>query len=144
MVVIWPRSSSISSAAKALEILPLEVPIPAVSASDKQKALFEHMKAAQGLFIDEDYTACVTERRKALEELGEGKSTSCAALADRNRWEDMTKSERLWGILATVQHYAHLSAHSASGGVIEDYVRSDARLVMAPVAAYIAHEPNRD
>ena len=59
--------------------------MPAVSVSDKQKALFERMKAAQGLFIDEDYTACVTECIKAVKEFGKGASASCAALAEKKQ-----------------------------------------------------------
>ena len=60
--------------AKALHIVLLEIPMPTAGASPKQKAVFEHVQQAQGLFCDGGYTECVGECRKALEELSQGKS----------------------------------------------------------------------
>lgn len=121
------------------DILLLEVPMPVLGASQRERAIANHLTRAQQHFLEGNYPDCVTECRKAAEELEQGTSPDWSLLQTRQSREDMTKEQRERFVLASLKQYAHPSAHSASQGGWSDYTRADARLALAVLAALAAH-----
>ena len=141
-----PRSGWIEKlrAAKARDILLLEVPLPFPEPSDRWTKVTEELRRAEGRLRDGDYPGCVAACRVAVDELG------CEAYG-RAGWDkpilkalssgsrEMSKSERGGAMLAALRHYTHQAHHGRSEGGETEYSQADARHVLALTASFAAH-----
>ena len=141
-----PRSGWIEKlrAAKARDILLLEVPLPFPEPSDRWRKVSEELRRAEGRLRDGDYPGCVSACRTVVDELG------CEAYG-RAGWDkpflealssgrrEMSKSERGGAMLAALRHYTHQVHHGRSEGGETDYSQADARHVLTLAASFAAH-----
>lgn len=137
LAVHVPESSWVAQleSAKALRVLLLEIPMPISGAPGR--AADKHLIRAQQHYIDGNYRECVSECRQFAEELG-GSRLAAALTKLKNDRMNMSKDERQTAILASLQNYAHLAAHSSSEGGV-DYNRADAAFALSVAAALAAH-----
>ncbi|NJM36001.1 MAG: hypothetical protein HC850_16430 [Rhodomicrobium sp.] len=129
-----PRSAWIEQlrAARALDILLIEVPMPANEGSGKPPPAGQHLRQAQRHFVNGDYRACVGECRQVIESLG-GNAEALNRLS-QNR-TSMSKAERLDALLACIRHYAHLAHHPTDDASSAHYNRDEAKFVLQLTAA---------
>ncbi|MDR6624533.1 hypothetical protein [Caulobacter segnis] len=138
------RSAWIASmnAAKAMDILLLEIPMPFVDAPAAGRELTEMLRRAQGLFLNGDYPETLARCRSVLEALGTLQTRDVrwpdAALDDlkASRSRDLTKEQRLRSIEAALMQLTHLGAHPNEVKID----RRDAKLVLALTAGILAFE----
>ncbi len=134
-----PRSEWISQlrAARAMDVLLLEISMPFIDASAELKAVIDGLRRAQSHLLAGHYSDCVINCRKAVEKLlelqGRDRTTAFRRLASDR--EGMTKDERRTAIEAALFHFGSLAAHD---GVVE-FDRQDARLAMTLAAGLVAH-----
>jgi hypothetical protein len=141
-----PRSQWVAqlNGAGAANILLLEVPMPLIEPAASARAIDQHLRQAHKHFLDGSYRECVSECRQVTEELGRVSSGDpYKQLGNRTDREAMTKEEREDAVVAVIQTYAHLSAHSPSRGGVMDFTRSDAKLILSLTAALVAHRASR-
>lgn len=141
-----PRSDWIEKMRSAgiLDILLLEIPMPADELSEEWAEISEHLMRAQKHFLDGEYFSCVSQCRLVVQEVGHRKFAKKAwsgpALnrlnQDRN---DMTKDEREAAIYAVLRHYTHQAHHSGSEGGETAYTRSEAKMILSQTSAFVAH-----
>jgi hypothetical protein len=137
-----PRSEWISQlrAARATDVLLLEVPMPFIDPPGQMIAVVEALKRAQSHFIGGHYSDCIINCRKAIEELetlqGRDRTVAFGRLA--NDRKGMSKDERRTAIEAALFHFASLAAHDAG----TEFDRRDARLAMTLAAGLVAHGVN--
>ena len=137
-----PRSEWISQlrAARAMDVLLLEVPMPFIDPPGQMKAVVAALKRAQSHFVSGHYSDCVINCRKAIEELetlqGRDRTVAFGRLA--NDRKGMSKDERRTAIEAALFHFASLAAHDAG----TEFDRRDARLAMTLAAGLVAHGVN--
>jgi hypothetical protein len=97
------------------------------------------IRRAQAHLASGNYTACVGECRKALEDM---ESTKAAGMLGRlAKLEDrkaMDKPERALVIHAAIKNFTHLAAHSQSRGG-DEHDRADAKFLLALTASYAAY-----
>lgn len=131
--------------AGALDILLIEVPMPAGEVPEEQRQIAAHLTRAQTHFLDGDYHACVAACRPVLEELGHRRFHSngwagpvFGMLVSGGR-SAMTKDERWTAVLAAVGHYTHLAHHGESKGGSPSFSRADAQFVLSVTAALAAY-----
>jgi hypothetical protein len=139
---IWrtvPRSDWISQlrAAKAMDILLLEVPMPIIEPSNELNAVVEALRRAQRHFFEGHYSDCVINCRKAIERLlnlqGRDRTAAFRRLASDR--EGMSKDERRTAIEAALFHFGSLAAHDSG----TEFDRRDAKLAMSLSVALVAH-----
>ena len=118
-----PRSEWIEKlrAARARDILLLEVPVPFPERSDRWAKIAEEVARAESRFRDGDYHACVAACRMVVEELGHrmfARTDWAGPSLDRfqSKRREMSKGEREAAILAALHHYTHQSHHGESAG----------------------------
>ena len=134
-----PRSDWISQlrAAKAMDILLLEIPMPFAEPSKELRAVVEALRRAQRHFFEGHYSDCVINCRKAIEQLlslqGRDRTAAFRRLASDR--EGMSKDERRTAIEAALFHFSSLAAHDSG----TEFDRRDARLAMSLAAALVAH-----
>jgi hypothetical protein len=141
-----PKSAWIAQLndAQILRILLLEIPMPYTDAPAKPHAVEGHLRQAQKRFVDGNYGDCVSECRKATEELEQpAQKGVLARLARREDREAMDRDDRGHAILAAIQNYTHLAMHSASKGGAADFNRADAKLILSLTAAFAAFRLGR-
>ncbi len=143
----WPEQASLTAhvpesnwvaqlaSAKALRILLLEISMPFSNGAGRSAD--KHLTRAQKHFIEGNYRECVSECRQFAEEVGQGRTSDALTKLKQDRM-GMTKYERQVAILATLQNYAHLAAHSGSAGGV-NFNRDDAKLALSLAAALAAH-----
>jgi hypothetical protein len=141
-----PRSKWINDlqAAKARNILLLEVPLPLQNETDAPSQVGTILKRAEEHFRNGDYHACVASCRTVIQEFGAqqfGKKDWSAALlsrlaTDRN---NMKKSEREAALWAVLRHYTHQAHHAESEGGIDFYTRTEAQFILTLAASFITH-----
>ncbi len=134
-------------AARALDILLVEVPMPVVDAAEEIASVRDHLRSAQQQFVLGHYNGCIATCRLALDDLGNrvhGKNWAGPALsrlcAGR---DDMAKQEREKAITAVVRHYTHPAHHSGSDGGDASYDRAEAKLLLTMTAAIAARAWSR-
>ena len=131
-------------AARARDILLLEVPLPFPERSDGRKTVSEELMRAEIRFRNGDYHACVSACRVIVEELGRQvfRSTDWAITSLDRLSSDrggMSKNERERAMLGALRHYTHLAHHGQSEGGEICYSRADARHILTLVASFVAH-----
>lgn len=137
-----PRSEWISQlrAARAMDVLLLEVPMPLIDPPGQMIAVVEALKRAQSHFVGGHYSDCVINCRRAIEELetlqGRDRTAAFGRLANDRR--GMSKDERRTAIEAALFHFTSLAAHDA--GI--EFDRRDAKLAMTLAAGLVAHGVN--
>lgn len=142
-----PRSAWIEKlrAAKACDILLLEVPLVFPEGSGRWSNISEELRRAESRFRDGDYNACVSACRLIVEELGyqvfgrtdwEGPALRWLSSKDRR---EMSKSEREAAMLGTVRHYTNQAHHGPSEGGEVNYSWADAQHILTLVASFVAH-----
>lgn len=142
-----PRSEWIEKlgAAKALDILLLEVPLAFPEGSDGWTNISEQLRRAESRFRDGDYHACVSACRVVVEELGhqvfgrndwDGPALGRLSAKDRR---EMSRSEREAAMLGSVRHYTNQAHHGPSEGGEVNYSRADAQHILTLVASFFAH-----
>ncbi len=127
------------AAAKAMDIMLLEIPSPFVDPSTASREMKEAIRRAQLLFLEGRYPESIARCRTALEAL--------AALENRDaNWstvaldslkpprKEMTKDQRELAIEAALLHFTHLGAHPNEVQID----RRDARLTIALTASILA------
>ncbi len=142
-----PRSDWIEKmrAAGILDILLLEIPMPAGELSDEWAELGDHLMRAQRHFLNGEYFSCVSQCRLVVHEVGQkkfGKGEEWAVpLLKRlaHERDKMTKDEREAAIYAVLRHYTHQAHHSKSEGGEAAYTRSEAKMILSQTAALVAH-----
>lgn len=123
----------------ARDILLIEVAMPAVDAAADRKAAVSNLREAKMLFDQGLYNQCVTECRKAIEELRDvGEKFPWASLMSVATREGMTKIERLGAVGATAHLFTQLATHSEGRGGTQ-YSRADAKFLMILISAYLDH-----
>lgn len=123
------------NAAKALNVLLFEIPMPFIDPSLPSKAISQHIKRAIKHFAEGNFGDCVAECRKATEQLPV-RSRADMDKSLKQNWNDMSKDDREAALAFMVKHYTQLPHHSASQGGTDDYTRSDAKLALTLVAAF--------
>ena len=132
-------------AARARDLLLLEVPLPVLERSERWKNISDELMRAESRFRNGDYHACVSACRVIVDELGRqmfgstdwaGLSLGCLSSKDRGK---TSKGEPERAILATLRHYTHLAHHGHSEGGEVSYSRADAHHVLTVVASVVAH-----
>ena len=141
-----PRSEWIEklSAAKARDILLLEVPLPFPEASERWRQVGEELQKAENRFRNGDYHACVATCRVVVEELGcqiFGGAGWAGPLLERLSSErrEMSKSARAGAILSALRHYLNQAHHGHSAGGETSYSRADAQHILTLTASFVAH-----
>ena len=124
--------------AGALDILQLEVPMPA---GEPRSLIADHLATAQRHYLQGDYRECVAACRLAIDDLGAlGAAGFNGALrAFSNEREAMTKDDRVDALAGALRHLAHQAHHTESDGGHMAYGRADAALALAVAAALAAH-----
>lgn len=97
-----------------------------------------HLLRAQELFASADWRGCVSECRQFAEELGGGKLAPAMDMLRTDR-RGMTKEDREDLLVAALQHYCHLAAHSESQRGQLEYRRADAKLALSLAASLAEH-----
>lgn len=142
-----PRSAWIEKlrAAKACDILLLEVPLAFPEGSGRWSNISEELRRAESRFRDGDYHACVSACRMIVEELGrqifgrkDWDGPALGRLWSKDRRE-MSKSEREAAMLGTMRHYTNQAHHGPSEGGEVNYSRVDAQHILTLVASFVAH-----
>ncbi len=150
-----PRSEWISKLKQAgyMDILILEVPLlPKNQSSEEWIDIRHDLEEAQRHFLNREYSACISQCRKVMEEAGQqkfgGSNWHTSVLktigqhprSDNNEpnRNDMNKEERENAIWASLLHYTHQSHHSRSKGGEKSYGRGDAKLILTLTAAFIS------
>jgi|CXWL01.1.fsa_nt_gi hypothetical protein len=130
---VVPQSDWIAQlqAARALDILLVEIPMPFDNPSEAQVALTNHIRQAQRHFLNGHYRETVADCRAAMECLGVA-ATALDPIATRR--SSMTKDERLQAVLASIRHLSHI-AHHATGSGSPDFDRAEAKLLLQLTAA---------
>ncbi|MDE0617224.1 MAG: hypothetical protein OXH87_06510 [Rhodospirillaceae bacterium] len=141
-----PRSEWIEKlrAARARDILLLEVPLPLPDRSVGWQNISNELMRAESQFRNGDYHACVSACRVIAEELGcqafgctgWAKSSLDRLSSDRG---GMSKREREMAMLGVLRHYTHLAHHGQSEGGEVSYSRADAQLILTLAASFVAH-----
>ena len=141
-----PRSEWIEKlrAARARDILLLEVPLPFPERSERWQNISDELMRAESRFRNGDYHACVSACRVIAEELGRevfGYTDWAKPSLDRLSSDraGMSKSERERAMLGVLRHYAHLAHHGQSEGGEIIYSRADVQLMLTLVASFVAH-----
>lgn len=132
-----PRSLWIEqlNQSKAARLLLLEARLPD---GDVRHPADRHLLRAQELFAAGDWRGCISECRQFAEELGSQKlGQAMDMLCTRRR--EMTKEDREDLLIAALQHYGHLAAHSESQRGQLDYRRADAKLALSLAASLAEH-----
>ena len=85
-----------------------------------------------------DWRSCISECRQFAEELGGTKLAPALQMlcTDRRR---MTKGDREDLLVAALQHYGHLAAHSESQRGQLEYRRADAKMAVTLAASLAEH-----
>lgn len=141
-----PRSEWIEKlrAARARDILLLEVALPFPELSDKWRNISDELMRAENRLRNGDYHACVSACRTIVEELGRqvyGCTDWARTSLDRlssNR-SGMSKSERERAVMATLRHYTNQAHHGQNEGGEIIYTRADAHHILTLVASFVAH-----
>ena len=141
-----PRSEWVEKlrAARARDILLLEVPLPFPERSDRWQNISDELMRAEGRFRNGDYHACVSACRVIAEELGcqvfgctdWAKSSLDRLSSDRG---GMSKNERERALLGVLRHYTHQAHHGPSERGEVSYSRADAQHILTLVASFVAH-----
>ena len=141
-----PRSEWIEKlrAARARDILLLEVPLPLSDRSDGWQNISNELMRAESRFRNGDYHACVSACRAIAEELGcqvvgykdWAKPSLDRLSSDRGR---MSKREREMAMLGALRHYTHLAHHGESEGGEVSYSRADAQLILTMAASFVGY-----
>jgi|HubBroStandDraft_5_1064220.scaffolds.fasta_scaffold14277_3 hypothetical protein len=106
---------------------------------ENRNAPAAHVRSAQIHFANGNYTACVGECRKALEDMeSAGAAGILGRLAKHEDRRAMDKPERALVIHAALKNFTHLAAHSPSRGG-DEHNRSDAKFLLALTASYAAY-----
>lgn len=136
-----PRSLWIEqlNQSKAARVLLLEVHLPD---GDVRHPGERHLRRAGELFAAGDWRSCVSECRQFAEELGGGRLAAAIDMLSTGR-RDMTKRDRADILVAALQHYGHLAAHSESQRGELEYTRADAKLALSLAASLAEHRLGR-
>lgn len=151
-----PRSEWIDRLKQAgyMDTLLLEVPmLPKAEISDAWIDIRHDLEEAQRHFLNREYSACVSQCRKVMEEAGHRKfgegnwynplldligTNPRTPDKDKKTRSGMSKEERENAIWASLLHYTHQSHHGKSKGGENSYTRADAKLILTLTAAFIA------
>ena len=141
-----PRSEWIEKlrAARARDILLLEVPLTFPERSVRWQSISDELMRAESRFRNGDYHACVSACRVIAEELGR-QILGCADWArpslDRLSSDrgGMSKNESERAMLGALRHYTHLAHHGQSEGGEVRYSRADAQHILTLAASFVAH-----
>jgi len=138
---VTPRSLWIEqlNQSKATHILLLEAHLPA---GDIRHPADRHLRRAQELFAAGDWRGCISECRQFAEELGGERLAPAIDMLCTDR-RGMTKGDREDLLMAALQHYAHLAAHSESQRGQLEYSRADAKLALSLAASLPEHRLGR-
>jgi hypothetical protein len=130
-----PRSLWIEqlNQSKAVRVLLLEVRLPDGNTPNPAD---RHLRRAEELLTAGGWRGCISECRQFAEELGTERSAQAIDLLRTDR-RAMTKQEREDLLVAALQHYGHLAAHSESQRGQLEYSRANAKLALS-VAASLA------
>lgn len=136
--IVTPRSLWIEqlNQSKAAHILLLEAHLPA---GGIRHPADRHLRRAQELFAAGAWRGCISECRQFAEELGGGKLTVAMDMMRTDR-RGMTKENREDLLMAALQHYGHLAAHSESQRGQLEYNRADAKLALSLSASLAEHQ----
>ena len=135
--VTVPRSLWIEqlNQSKAARLLLLEVRLPE---GDIRHPADRHLLRAQELFAAGDWRGSVSECRQFAQELGGGKLVPAMDMLRTDR-RGMTKENREDLLIAALQHYCHLAAHSESQRGQLEYCRADAKLALSLTVSLAEH-----
>jgi hypothetical protein len=139
--IVTPKSHWIEqlNQSKAAHILLLEAHLP--SGGIRHPA-DRHLQRAQELFAAGDWRSCISECRQFAEELGGGRLVPAMDMLRTDR-RGMTKGDREDLLMAALQHYGHLAAHSGSQRGQLEYYRADAKLALSLAASLAEHQLGR-
>jgi len=129
---LWIEQLNQSNAAR---ILLLEVQLPD---GDVRHPGERHLRRAQEQFVAGDWRSCVSECRQFAEELGGGRLAAAIDMLSTGR-RGMTKQDREDILIAGLQHYGHIAAHSESQQGELAYSRADAKLALSLAACLAGH-----
>lgn len=130
--------------AGALDIVVIEVPMPVAEPPEKLRALVDHLRRAQKMFLDGNYPECVAHCRDVMDLVDKTKGAVqhyAEALKKLSIAEDrkaMLKAEREIALLAAVRHYTHLAHHSDNPS--EYITPSEAKMILALSATLVARK----
>ena len=129
--------------AGALDILLIEVPMPVGDVPPEWRASAEHLKRAQRMFVEGNYSECVSRCRAVLDlvanhPITKQKWTEALKMLDKER-ELMSKEQREIAILAAVRNYTHLAHHPDDAPGSDQFLRSEAKLLLTLTASAIAY-----
>ena len=137
---VVPRSDWVLqlNAAKAMDILLIEIPMPLVEPSPNLASVVARIRQAQNLFVEAHYADCVINCRRAIEAFqdlaGRDRQGLLKKLAiDR---DGLSKDERRTTIEAALFHFGSSAAH----GDVGVFDRRDAKLALALTSALIAYD----
>ena len=133
---LWIEQLNQSQAAR---VLLLEVHLPY---GDIRHPGERHLRRAGELFAAGDWRNCVSECRQFAEEVGGGRLPAAITMLSTGRRE-MTKQDREDILIAALQHYGHLAAHSESQHGELEYTRADAKLALSLAASLAEHRLGR-
>lgn len=136
-----PRSLWIEqlNQSRAASILLLEIHL---SDGDVRHPGERHLRRAKELFVAGDWRSCVSECRQFAEELGDDRLPAAIDMLSTGR-RCMTKQDREDILIAGLQHYGHIAAHSESRRGELEYSRADAKLALSLAASLAEHRFGR-
>jgi hypothetical protein len=137
---VWARQMNES---KADQILLFEVRLPTGSEGALAHPAARHLVRAHQHLTGGNWRECVSECRQFAEELGGDKLAPALDRLSSGR-KSMTKDEREMVLVAALQHYGHLAAHSESKHGELDFDRADAKLALSIAASLASHFFRRD
>jgi len=126
------------NAAKAGHVLLFEVKLPIADGAAARQPALKHLTLALDLMRPRNWRQCVAQCRQFAEELG-GDSLSGALKELATDRKAMTKESRESALLAGLQHYAHLAAHSERQLGTMEFERRDAKLALSLAAVLAEH-----
>jgi hypothetical protein len=141
-----PRSQwlSLLREARVLDIVSIEVPLPAIDAPPHWRTSVEQLRQAQKMLLEGHYRECVMSCRNAIDGvIGTDKASiqqnveTLKKLAVKEVREAMQKQERELALFAAVRNYAHLAHHVGLDGAITQFTRDEARMALTLCATLL-------
>lgn len=145
-----PRSDWIAylRSARVLDIMLIEVPMPITDVPSNVLKMAEHLKLAQKLFVEGNYSQSVAECRHVIELVRGGSldqppwTDLLKMLTTKEQREVMTKEQRESVIYAAVRHYTHNAHHPGAVSGTDQFSRSEAKLALTLCTCLVAYQIN--